>query len=546
MNRVPQTKLPLGTEATFDSQLFEVPSRIIVAGKSTTAKTFSSLFKDSKHLILPVGTGEEVLRLVRDGNVDLIVLEASLPKISGFEVCRRLKIDPEWQYIPIVLLTSSVNPKSQAQGFECGANDVIPKPINATLLQSRIRSILKYRHVVAALREAHAELEQRVLERTLELSHANEDLKTEIQERRLTEEALRESEIKFRCVAQSASDAIISANSQLNIVFMNAGACRMFGFKEEEILERPWALLFPEPFRKPLRQSIEKLKASGQGEAIGSTVEWRGLKKGGIEFPIEISLGTWEVGGRTFFSGVIRDIAGRKETELQVQAQQTRLRKITSQLALSEERERRQFASVLHDSIGQDLSYTRFKLREFRAGAPNEEWKGPIEEVLGVVEKMIVGVRSLTFELSTPILYEIGLESALEWLAENTTKRYGLPCTLDVKGPEMELDTEKRVLLFQAAREIVHNAVKHAKANELAMVVTRGKKQWRIEVLDDGVGIQLPRSGRIPRADSGGYGLFSLRERLQYLGGSLRLSPRIQGGTHVSIQLQIEKGAEPS
>ena len=92
--------------------------------------------------------------------------------------------------------------------------------MNPQLLKSRIRSILKYRKAVSELRKTHHELERRVVDRTLELSKANEELKNEIAERQQTEEALRASEIKFRCVAQSAHDAIISADSHANIIFI--------------------------------------------------------------------------------------------------------------------------------------------------------------------------------------------------------------------------------------------------------------------------------------------------------------------------------------
>jgi signal transduction histidine kinase len=125
----------------------------------------------------------------------------------------------------------------------------------------------------------------------------------------------------------------------------------------------------------------------------------------------------------------------------------------------------------------------------------------------------------------------------LEWLAEHTTKRYGLPCALELIGERIPLEIERRVLLFQAVREVVLNVVKHARASQVKVRVFRNQRLWRVDVIDDGVGVKLNELGRVERRENEGFGIFSLRERLQYLGGSLRIANRPKGGTHVSLVL---------
>ncbi len=133
--------------------------------------------------------------------------------------------------------------------------------------------------------------------------------------RKRAEEALRESEARFRSVSQSAIDAIISADSQTNIVFCNASAQRMFGYTEDEMLGRPLAVLIPERFRDAHGQAMRRLRSAVESRLIGEMTEWVGLRQDGSEFSVESSLATWEAGGEAFYSAIMRDITERRQAE---------------------------------------------------------------------------------------------------------------------------------------------------------------------------------------------------------------------------------------
>lgn len=133
--------------------------------------------------------------------------------------------------------------------------------------------------------------------------------------RKLSEEALFESEERFRSVAQTASDAIISANNDGHIIFWNRGAQVMFGYGEKEIMGKPLTLLMPERFREAHQKGIKRVSMTEERRIIGKTVELFGLRKDGSEFPLELSVSLWETRQGIFFSGIIRDIAERKQAE---------------------------------------------------------------------------------------------------------------------------------------------------------------------------------------------------------------------------------------
>lgn len=154
------------------------------------------------------------------------------------------------------------------------------------------------------MRDELAKLRRRIAE--LEISEA---------ECKQMEEALQESELKFRSVAESANDAIISSDRNGNIVFWNAAAQKMFGYMEEQAMGQPLTILMPERYRDIHQQGMERHSSTDESNVIGKTIELEGLKKDGSEFPMELSLATWKIGEDNFYTGIVRDISERKRVE---------------------------------------------------------------------------------------------------------------------------------------------------------------------------------------------------------------------------------------
>ena len=171
------------------------------------------------------------------------------------------------------------------------------------------------------LQKAHNELEVRVQERTTELTRVNASLKEEVGERTRSEEALRESEEKFRSVTQSAIYAIVAADAKGEIISWNNGAQNIFGYEEADVLGKSLTILMPEVYRTAHLSGMERYARTGEAHVIGRTVEVHGLRRGGGEFPLELSLTSWKSGKETFYSSIIRDITERKRVEKHLAAQ---------------------------------------------------------------------------------------------------------------------------------------------------------------------------------------------------------------------------------
>jgi PAS domain S-box-containing protein len=233
------------------------------------------------------------------------------------------------------------------------------------------------------------------------------------------------------------------------------------------------------------------------------------------------------------------EIEERKFTEKKLMEQQDKLRSLSSELQLTEERERRRLATDLHDRIGQNLAVTNIKLGELRETlASNKASAAALDDIRGFIEQTIQDTRSLTFELSPPVLYELGLEAALAWLADRIREKHGLRVEFKDDGQPKPLDNGCRVIAFQAARELMFNTVKHARAKKATLSIRRDEDAIRIDIEDDGIGFD---SSEIEAGEtvSGGFGLFSIRERLSPLGGHLEIKSEPGRGTRASLVVPL-------
>jgi signal transduction histidine kinase len=238
-----------------------------------------------------------------------------------------------------------------------------------------------------------------------------------------------------------------------------------------------------------------------------------------------------------------REITSRKFAEDQLSEFQERLRSLTSQLSLAEERERRRIAVYLHDNIGQKLAISSIKLGQLKdaaLAANSEALVAGLNDIRLLFKQIIQDTKSLTFKISSPILYELGLEAAVEWLTEELQDKHGIPTYFEDDHQPKPLDEDLRVLLFQAVSELLMNVVKHARARHVQVSLWRDEEQLHIGIYDDGVGFNVTAaSSRWGRKD-GGFGLFSIRERLKAFNGLLDVKSTPYGTT-VTLSAPLQK-----
>lgn len=221
-------------------------------------------------------------------------------------------------------------PESEGGGFEERYWSPVNSPVlgvngEVTYIIHRVEDVTEFVRLKQVGREQHriteelrtraAEMETEIFRRAQQIQGVNNQLRTELDARKRAEESLRESEERFRAVAETAADAIVSADKCGDITYFNQGAERIFGYAARDVIGKPLTLLMPQRFHDAHRQGHARFLKTGEARVVGRTVELVGQRKEGTEFPLELSLASWKAGGDTFFTGILRDITDRKRAE---------------------------------------------------------------------------------------------------------------------------------------------------------------------------------------------------------------------------------------
>jgi len=217
-----------------------------------------------------------------------------------------------------------------------------------------------------------------------------------------------------------------------------------------------------------------------------------------------------------------------------------KLRSLASQIALAGQHERRKIATELHDQIGQSLAVSLMQLESLRQENTGTNIDQPLAKVCQLLERTIQETRTMVFDLGSPVLYRDGFVAAVrDWLTEHVEKVHEIRCSFFDDGQPKPLDQDILVLLFQSVREILLNVVKHAQAQNIRVATAKENDYIKVTIEDDGVGFETERNGFIP-GRTGGFGLFSIRERFDHFHGKLDIQSEPGQGTKVSLAAPLK------
>ena len=352
------------------------------------------------------------------------------------------------------------------------------------------------------------------------------------------ERALRESEEKFSKTFKASPDGIIIIRFSDGLVLdFNEGFTRILGFRPEEAVGRTVDEL--NVWMDHSQRGLFTRDLLEAGQYIGLEAEFRA--RDGRIVPGQVSARTIEIGGDICAIAIIRDITQQKWAEKQLLEYQKQLRRLASELVAAESRHRSRIAEDLHDRIGQSLFLIKMKL-DFRTRPDKAPSKKVLDEALDLLDQAVADVRTMIVEICPPSLNLLGLEAALSELADKIGLEYGLNVYFRECGDLDPLSTEIRDLLYRGGRELVFNVVKHAQATALWLVVRQDEEYIHVEVRDNGVGFDETIVDSA-LGESAGFGLFSLRERLQPIGGLLVVDSEPGQGARVVIQVPRARAA---
>jgi PAS domain S-box-containing protein len=374
----------------------------------------------------------------------------------------------------------------------------------------------------------------------------------DVTSRKQAEEALRESEEKFRLLAETSPAAIIIYQGG-RFVYANPAAESITGYGPDEFLKMSLLDLIHPDFREMAENQVFLRVHAIERQ---SRYEVKILTKDGREKWMDNSSASILYKNKPASLVIALDVTERKQAEealrslneqleLQV-AQRTedlrhtveRLRQLTLELSQAEDRERKRIAAILHEDLQQTLAAARFHLN-LLAGetCSEEESREIIEQVRQMLREAIDRSRDLSHELS-PALYQVELTEILEWLARHMRRTHRLTVHVEAHGRVDSPSEPLKAFLYKVTQELLFNVVKHAGVREARVGVRRMGQNIYLSVVDRGRGFD-PRELEEAR----GFGLLSIRERIRLLGGRMKIRSQPGVGSRILIVVPDQKTA---
>jgi PAS domain S-box-containing protein len=343
-----------------------------------------------------------------------------------------------------------------------------------------------------------------------------------------------ESETRYRTLAETASDAIITIDENSIVVYVNEAVEHIFGYKADEIIGEHLTKLMPQRFRSKHEAGLHRYITTNKKNIGWTAVELPGEHKSGAEIPLELSFGEFEKDGKRFFTGIARDISERKRAEAALQkAREERFREL--------ERVRKRIATDLHDDIGSSLTQISLlsEVVNRRVGSDEKPITKPLAMIADTSRELVDAMSDIVWAINPQKDHLSDLTGRMHRFAADVLTAGNIK--LNWNAPDLEKDisvgANVRREIFLIFKESINNMVKHSGCTEADLEVKIDAESLEMFLRDNGKGFDI-------LGESDGHGLASIKERAAGLGGDLNIESRLDEGTSIRLKVPFEQSLD--
>ncbi|HLW51695.1 MAG TPA: response regulator [Candidatus Angelobacter sp.] len=435
------------------------------------------------------GTGQEGLEKAAK-LPDLIILDIKLPDINGFEVCRRLKANPETASIPVLHQSAMfVDSQFRVTGLEGGADAYLIHPIEPEELLATVRALLRLRRA---------------------------------------ERDRRESETRYRTMFDLTPMPcwVFDLETQ-RFVEVNESAIRTYGYSREDFLTLNLG---------DISEDLPELVQAMRDDLFAGNTSGRHRCRDGNWIEVEGSCQSIQLGGKRLGLAIFNDVTERNRMVEREAAAQIR-REVLGRLMATQEAERQRIARELHDEAGQLLASLLVGLRSVSESKRLEDARKQAKQLRSLASRAMDEIGNLARGLHPTVLDDLGLAAALSRLLADYEKIHGVRVTLKTgRCRPDQLPPAVQIGLYRIIQEALTNVARHAEAKSVKVTFKPIPKAVEVTVEDDGKGFDSSVQGRNIGSR---LGLQSMRERAAFLGGRVEIASG-RGGTRIVARIPTE------
>ncbi|MBR8285366.1 PAS domain S-box protein [Burkholderia cenocepacia] len=350
------------------------------------------------------------------------------------------------------------------------------------------------------------------------------------------------TEARMMGIIRSSMEAIITVDENQTIVIFNPAAEQVFGVSAMEAVGAPLSRFIPERFRAAHARHVEQFGVTGVSERqMGRQRVLFGLRGDGTEFPIEASISQIRDGAGKLYTVMLRDVTERVRAENALKQSREELRDLSANLQNVREEEKTRIARELHDDLGQQLTALKMDLSAVELGlagnvAPNTGTREQLGGMHRLIDSIVASVRRIAADLRPVMLDDLGLVPAIEWLANDFTRRYRITVDRELPPVDTAFTGTGATTLFRIVQEALTNVARHSDATNVTLALKVEDGYCMLRIADNGHGAP-EHTGTVQ--DRPSFGLIGIRERAHMLEGTVTIDNRPGQGFTITVALPL-------
>ncbi|SHM74265.1 PAS domain S-box protein [Polaribacter sp. KT 15] len=356
----------------------------------------------------------------------------------------------------------------------------------------------------------------------------------DITEKKLTRDKIDKAEEMYRLLANNTSDLICLQEPDGTFKYISPSIENLLGYKQSEFTGKKITSIVHPDDLDSLFEAIDEVNKNLKKDAH----PFRAKHKNGDYIWLEfLSTPIYENDKISYFVTTARDITQWMLANIEINEYQSSLQKLTTELTLIEEKQKKEIASNIHDHLSQSLVISKMKINELKNNKNLSEIFGDLNFIENHIVEALENSRKITFELSPPALYQLGILDTLYWFFENIENTYKVKCEINTSLDFVDLNETSSILLYRSIQEVVNNALKYAQASLITLEINKTESDFLFVVKDNGIGFDTSKLKNLKNYS--GFGLFTVQERIANINGVFSITSEKNLGTTVNFFIPL-------